>query len=137
MIHELVRIWFGWVEAWGYGGVFLLMAMESSILPVPSEIVLPPAAFWAAQGRMSLAGVLLAGTAGSYVGSIVNYYVARWLGLPVIERYGKFAGISPQKLQAAQDWVKQYGTPGIFLARLLPVVRHLISIPAGVLRMPV
>jgi membrane protein DedA with SNARE-associated domain len=86
---------------------------------------------------MSFAGVVLAGTLGSYVGSIANYYVARWIGLPLITRYGKYAGISPGKLAAAQDWVKRYGTPGIFLARLLPVVRHLISIPAGILRMPI
>src|SRR3954454_7556686 len=126
MIHELVRTWFGWVEAWGYAGVFLLMAMESSIIPVPSEIVMPPAAFWAAQGRMSFAGVVLAGTLGSYAGSIANYYVARWVGLPLLERHGKYLGISAPKLRAAHDWVKSYGMPGIFFARLLPVVRHLI-----------
>jgi membrane protein DedA with SNARE-associated domain len=136
MLHELVRTWFGWVEAWGYAGIFLLMAMESSIIPVPSEIVMPPAAFWAAQGRMTFPGVVLAGTLGSLFGSVLNYYVAGWIGLPLLERYGKFAGISPQKLAAAQDWVKKYGIPGIFLARLLPVIRHLISIPAGILRMP-
>src|SRR6185295_6511488 len=109
----------------------------SSIIPVPSEIVMPPAAFWAAQGRMSFLGVVLAGTLGSYVGSIANYYVARWVGLPLLERYGKYVGISAPKLRAAHDWVKSYGMPGIFFARLLPVVRHLISIPAGILRMPI
>jgi membrane protein DedA with SNARE-associated domain len=137
MLHELVKTWFGWVEVWGYGGVFLLMAMESSIIPVPSEIVMPPAAFWAAQGKFSFAGVILAGTAGGLTGSLINYYVARWLGGPLINRYGKFAGISGGKLKGAEDWVKRYGAPGIFLARLLPVIRHLISIPAGILKMPV
>jgi membrane protein DedA with SNARE-associated domain len=137
MLHELIKTWFGWVEAWGYFGVFLLMAMESSIIPVPSEVVMPPAAFWAAQGRMSLAGVVLAGTAGSYVGSILNYYAARALGLPFLNRYGKYLLLPPDKLAMAESWVSRFGVPGIFLARLLPVVRHLISIPAGVLRMPV
>src|SRR3954462_1512350 len=95
-LHELVKIWFGWVETWGYLGVFVLMAMESSIIPVPSEIVMPPAAFWAAQGRMSFAGVVLAGTAGSYVGSILSYGFARWVGTPVIARFGHFVGITPE-----------------------------------------
>lgn len=137
MLHELIKIWFGWVEAWGYAGVFILMAMESSIIPVPSEIVMPPAAFWAAQGKMSFSGVVLAGTAGSFVGSIINYYVARWIGQPFLMKYGKYILMPPEKLVMAERWVARFGTPGIFLARLLPVVRHLISIPAGVLKMPV
>jgi membrane protein DedA with SNARE-associated domain len=132
-----MRTWFHWVELWGYAGVFILMALESSIVPVPSEVVMPPAAFWAAQGRMSFAGVILAGTAGSYFGSIVSYWASRWLGLPVIRRYGKFFLLPPEKLALAETWVSQYGPFGIFVARLLPVVRHLVSIPAGVLRMPV
>jgi membrane protein DedA with SNARE-associated domain len=136
MLHELVRTWFGWVEAWGYFGVFLLMAMESSIIPVPSEVVMPPAAFWAAQGRMNLAAVILAGTAGSYFGSLLNYWVARWVGQPVVNRYGKYFLMSPEKLKMAEGWIARFGTPGVFLARLLPVVRHLISIPAGILKMP-
>ncbi|MCM2277894.1 MAG: DedA family protein [Oligoflexia bacterium] len=136
MLHELVRIWFGWVENWGYWGVFLLMAMESTIIPVPSEIVMPPAAFWAAQGKMSFAGVVLAGTVGSYVGSVLNYWFSMAIGLPLLRRYGKYFLVPEKKLEMAQAWVSRYGVPGIFVARLLPVVRHLISIPAGILRMP-
>ena len=136
MLHDLLRIWFHWVEAWGYAGVFILMAMESSIIPVPSELVIPPAAFWAAQGQMSFAGVILAGTAGSYFGSIVNYGLSLWLGRPVVERYGKYIFLPHEKIQLAERWLKDFGTFGVFLARLLPVVRHLISIPAGLLRMP-
>jgi membrane protein DedA with SNARE-associated domain len=137
MLHELITVWFGWVENWGYVGIFVLMAMESSIIPVPSEIVMPPAAFWAAQGKMTFSGVVIAGTAGSYVGSILNYLVARKLGQPVIVKYGKYLLMPPDKLRMAEQFVARFGTAGIFLARLLPVVRHLISIPAGVLRMPV
>ncbi len=136
MFHELLRVWFGWVEAWGYLGVFILMALESSIVPVPSEVVMPPAAFWAAQGRMSFWGVVLAGTLGSYVGSAINYWVAQWVGKPILDRYGKYVLFPPAKVQMAEAWVTQYGMMGIFTARLLPVVRHLISIPAGILRMP-
>jgi membrane protein DedA with SNARE-associated domain len=137
MLHELIRTWFGWVEAWGYLGVFVLMAMESSIIPVPSEIVVPPAAFWAAQGKMTLSGVILAGTLGGLMGSLLNYWVARWVGEPMVKRYGKYFLMPPEKLAMAEQWIARFGAPGIFLARLLPVVRHLISIPAGILRMPV
>src|ERR1700722_8782990 len=121
MIHEWVRTWFGWVEAWGYGGVFLLMAMESSIVPVPSEIVMPPAAFWAAQGRGDFWGVVLAGTAGSLFGSLASYGLARLAGTPFLTRYGRYVGVPPEKVRAFEGWVLAFGTPGIFLARLLPV----------------
>ena len=137
MLHDLLRIWFHWVEAWGYVGVFILMAMESSIIPVPSELVIPPAAFWAAQGQMSFSGVILAGTAGSYFGSILNYWLSLWLGRPIVERYGKYVFLPKEKVELAEQWLKEFGTLGVFIARLLPVVRHLISIPAGLLRMPV
>jgi membrane protein DedA with SNARE-associated domain len=136
MLHHLLLVWFGWVENWGYTGVFILMAMESSIIPVPSEIVMPPAAFWAAQGRMSFSGVILAGTAGSYFGSLLNYWISRWLGLPIVHRYGKYFLLPTNKLELAELWVQRFGNFGIFTARLLPVVRHLISIPAGLFRMP-
>jgi membrane protein DedA with SNARE-associated domain len=135
-MHALITTWFGWVQAWGYLGIFVLMAMESSIIPVPSEIVMPPAAFWAAQGQMSLAGVILAGTSGSLFGSILNYWVARLVGQPLVMRYGKYVLMPSDKLVMAERFVLRFGTPGIFIARLLPVVRHLISIPAGILKMP-
>ncbi|MBI3534125.1 MAG: DedA family protein [Deltaproteobacteria bacterium] len=136
MLHELIKIWFHWVEAWGYWGVFILMAMESSVLPVPSEVVMPPAAFWAAQGKMNFWLVVLAGTAGSYFGSLLNYLAARYFGFPLIKRFGKYLFLPPDKLELASNWVKAYGSTGIFIARFLPVVRHLISIPAGVFKMP-
>jgi membrane protein DedA with SNARE-associated domain len=136
MLHALITTWFHWLEAWGYLGVFLLMALESSIVPVPSEVVMPPAAYWAAQGRYSLAGVILAGTAGSWFGSAVSYWGARWVGLPVLQRFGKYVLVGPKQLEVGERWVNSYGVGGIFAARLLPVVRHLISIPAGILKMP-
>jgi len=137
MLHELLKTWFLWVEQWGYFGVFILMAMESSIFPVPSEIVMPPAAFWAVQGKMNFWGVVLAGTTGSYFGSIVTYYLAQFLGLPFVRSYGKYFLFSEEKIKMAETWVLTHGVIGVFVARLLPVVRHLISIPAGILRMRV
>ncbi len=135
-MHHLIEIWFQWVQDWGCWGVILLMAMESSIFPVPSEVVIPPAAFLAAQGKMSLWGVILAGTFGSWLGSAITYGVSRYAGRPFILKFGKYFFISPEKLERAEHFMARYEAGGIFFARLLPVVRHLISIPAGIVRMP-
>lgn len=134
-MHHLLEIWFGWVLHGGYLGIILLMAMESSIFPVPSEIVIPPAAFLAAQGHLSFAGVIAAGTFGSYLGAAINYWVALFLGRPFVERYGHYFFVSPEKLAGAEHWLARYEAGGVFFARLLPVIRHLISIPAGIVRM--
>lgn len=135
-LHGLVPIYLGWVENWGYPGVVILMAMESSIFPVPSEIVIPPAAILAAStGKMSLTGVILAGTFGSWLGSAITYWVALAVGRPVVEKWGKYFFIPPEKLARAERFMHRYEAGGIFFARLLPVLRHLISIPAGIIRM--
>jgi membrane protein DedA with SNARE-associated domain len=135
-VHHLLEIWFGWVLHGGYLGIIVLMAMESSIFPVPSEVVIPPAAFLAAQGHLSFAGVIVAGTVGSYLGAAITYWVSRLVGRPLILRYGRRVFITPEKLRQAEAWLARYEAGGVFFARLLPVVRHLISIPAGVVRMP-
>jgi membrane protein DedA with SNARE-associated domain len=135
MLHDLLQVWFGWVRDGGYLGIIALMAMESSILPVPSEIVIPPAAFWAAQGHMTFFGVVLAGTFGSWLGSAISYWVSRWIGRPLILRWGRYVMIKPDGVDRAEHFVQRYGVGGVFFARLLPVIRHLISIPAGITRM--
>lgn len=135
MLHQLILTWFQWVQDWGYLGVVILMAMESSIFPVPSEVVMPPAAILAAQGKLSLWGVILAGTFGSWLGSAITYAVSRWLGRPFVLKFGRYFFIKPEKLQRAEVFMARYEAGGIFFARLLPVVRHLISIPAGIVRM--
>jgi membrane protein DedA with SNARE-associated domain len=134
-MHHLLEIWFGWVLHGGYLGIIVLMAMESSIFPVPSEIVIPPAAFLAAQGHLSFAGVILAGTFGSYLGAAITYWVSLVVGRPVVQRFGKYFFIPPGKLERAEIWLQRYEAGGVFFARLLPVIRHLISIPAGIVRM--
>ena len=134
-MHHLLQIWFGWVQEWGYPGIILLMAMESSIFPVPSEIVIPPAAFLATQGRFNVWGVIVAGTFGSWLGASVTYWVSRWLGRIVIVKWGRLFMVSEAKLMRAEQWLHRYEAGGIFFARLLPVIRHLISIPAGMVRM--
>lgn len=135
-MHELLITWMGWVEAWGYWGVILLMAMESSILPVPSEVVVPPAAIMATMegSEMSFWGVVLAGTFGSYLGSVVMYVMALWMGRPLILKFGKYFFMPPHKVESAERFMQKYSTPGIFFSRFLPVIRHLISIPAGLAR---
>jgi len=119
MLHGLLQVWFGWVRDGGYLGVIALMAMESSIFPVPSEVVIPPAAFWAAQGRMSFSGVVLAGTFGSWLGSAISYWVSRWIGRVVILRLGRLVFIKPDGLDRAERFVERYEVGGVFFARLI------------------
>ncbi len=136
MMHHLILVWFGWVKSGGYLGIIALMAMESSIFPVPSEVVIPPAAYWAVQGQeMSFWGVVLAGTFGSWLGSAITYWLALWLGRVIIVTWGRFFFIIEGKLERAERFIHRYEAGGIFFARLLPVIRHLISIPAGIVRM--
>ncbi|MFL6531199.1 MAG: DedA family protein [Chthoniobacterales bacterium] len=134
-MHHLLEIWFGWVQHWGYWGIIVLMAMESSIFPVPSEVVIPPAAFLAAQGHLDFTWVVVAGTFGSYLGAAITYWVSLALGRPLIMRYGRYFLLGPEKLERAEVWLGRYQAGGVFFARLLPVIRHLISIPAGIVRM--
>ncbi|KAB2638808.1 MAG: DedA family protein [Verrucomicrobia bacterium] len=137
MMQALIETWFHWVHEWGYGGVVLLMAMESSIFPVPSELVIPPAAILAAHGSgsMTLAGVIVAGTLGSWLGAAITYWAALLVGRPVVLRFGKYCFMPAAKVLRAERFMHRYEGGGIFFARLLPVIRHLISIPAGLIGM--
>jgi membrane protein DedA with SNARE-associated domain len=137
MLQHLIEVWFHWVHDWGYVGIIILMAMESSIFPVPSEVVIPPAAILAAHhgGNMTLTGVVLAGTLGSWLGSAITYWVAMVVGRPFLAKYGSFILLPPEKVARAERFMHRYESGGIFFARLLPVIRHLISIPAGIIRM--
>jgi membrane protein DedA with SNARE-associated domain len=134
-VHHLIQLWFEWVLTGGYIGIIVLMALGSTPLPVPAEVVLPPAAFLAAQGRLSFAGVILAGTLGAYLGAAAMYWFSRWIGRPLLLRFGRYFLFAPKKLEEAENWLVRYEAAGIFFARLLPGVRHLISIPAGIVRM--
>ena len=134
-MHHLLEIWFGWVLSGGYIGIIVLMAMGSMPLPVPAEAVLPPAAFLAAQGKLNPVGVVLAGTLGAYLGAAVMYWISRWVGRPLVLRFGRFIFLTPKKLEDAEHWLNRYEAGGVFFARVLPIVRHLISIPAGIVRM--
>ncbi|HYS55610.1 MAG TPA: DedA family protein [Thermoanaerobaculia bacterium] len=134
-LHHLLAVWMQFVLDWGYLGVFVMMFFESTAVPIPAEVVIPPAAYWAAQGRFNVALIVVAATAGSWAGSASSYWVATKLGRPLVERYGRFVLLSKKKIEGADRWFDAYGAGGIFVARLLPGIRHLISIPAGLFKM--
>lgn len=135
------------LESGGYWLVALLMAIESSIVPLPSEVVVPPAAHlaWNGEGLNCFGlhlrgwpgqiGLVVAGALGSWLGATAMYWASRLAGRPLVLRYGKYVFIPPHKVEGAERWAAKFGAYGIFAARLLPVVRHLIGIPAGVVRM--
>lgn len=128
---------------WGFFLIFFFMTVESSFIPFPSEVVMIPAGFLAARGgltfgdpMMDCAVSILAGTLGSLAGAYVNYYLFSWLGTPFLEKYGKYFLLPPPKLHRAEEVFRQYGAGATFVCRLLPAIRQLISIPAGISRMP-
>lgn len=120
----------------GYPGIVVLMALESSVLPVPSELVMPPAGYWAAKGQMNFAVVLLSGVLGSVIGALANYYGARLIGRPLIQRYGKYVLLSEKNLLRSERFFAEHGEISTLIGRLFPVIRHLISVPAGLHGMP-
>jgi len=120
----------------GYPGIIALMAMESSILPVPSELVMPPAGYWAAKGQLSFPIALVCGVVGSIIGALANYYGAQLIDRPLIQRYGKYVLLSEKNLLRSEKFFAEHGEISTLIGRLFPVIRHLISIPAGLHRMP-
>jgi membrane protein DedA with SNARE-associated domain len=136
MLKNLLDWYMQSLETGGYPLIALLMAVESSIVPLPSELVIPPAALLAHQkGTFSMLGIVIAGALGSWVGATAMYWAARWAGRPLVLKYGRYVLIPPAKVQAAEVWAARFGAVGVFVARLLPVVRHLIGIPAGIVQM--
>ena len=139
-MHELIQRLVDWytqsLQTGGYPLVVLLMAIESSIVPLPSEFIIPPAAYLAYthKGDMSLVGVVVAGAFGSWLGATVMYWASRLAGRPLVIRYGRFVFIPPQKVEQAERWSTRFGSFGVFGSRMLPVIRHLIGIPSGIVR---
>ena len=128
---------------WGLVFIFVFMAVESSFIPFPSEVVMIPAGFFAARGELGLGSPAAAWTAavivgilGSLAGAYLNYYLALWVGKPFLEKYGKYFFIKPEPLNRACEVFNRYGAATTFVCRLVPVIRQLISIPAGIARMP-
>ena len=139
MIEKIITILAGFIigtiSRLGYGGVVLLMAIESACIPLPSEIIMPFSGYLVSTGEMNLWLVGLAGAGGCVLGSIVAYYAGAWGGRPFIEKYGKYILISHHDLDLADRWFQRHGDITIFVGRLLPVIRTFIAFPAGVARM--
>jgi membrane protein DedA with SNARE-associated domain len=140
MISRIIEALLGFttavIGAMGYGGVVLLMAIESACIPLPSEIIMPLAGYLVYQGQFTLHGAALAGAIGCVVGSIPAYYLGMYGGRPLIERYGRYVLISHRDLDLADRLFQRWGQWVVFAARLLPVIRTFIAFPAGVSRMP-
>lgn len=140
MLHSLVNFLLDFTSSFGYFGVFLLMTVESSFVPFPSEVVIPPAAYLASKGEMNLILVVLFGILGSLVGAIINYAIARSLGRLLVyelvdHKFAKYFLLSRSKVEKAEKYFLDYGGLSTFLGRLLPGIRQLISLPAGFVRM--
>jgi len=119
----------------GYSGIVVLMAMESSVFPVPAELVMPPAGYWVAKGEMDAVAAVASGVLGSVLGSLATYFGALWLGRGLVRRFGRYFLISEKSLDRTERFFASHGEISVLVGRLLPVVRHLISIPAGLARM--
>jgi membrane protein DedA with SNARE-associated domain len=135
MLHELINWLLATVHNWGYAGIFILMALESTVLPIPSELVVIPAGYLAFQGKMNLALVILSATFGSLAGASLNYVFALWVGRPFLERWGKYFFVRPPLLHKTDAFFAKHGKISTFTGRLIPGIRHLISLPAGLTRM--
>ena len=135
MLETIVHWLTETIFALGYPGIVVLMAIESSFFPFPSEVVLPPAGYLAAQGRMNVYLAIGSGLLGSLVGALVNYYVAVFVGRPFLHRYHKFFLMRESSLERAEEFFRRHGEISTFVGRLIPVIRQLISLPAGVSRM--
>ena len=140
MIEKLIGVLAGFIigtiSALGYGGIVLLMAIESACIPLPSEIIMPFSGYLVFTGQMQLWAVALAGASGCVLGSLLAYWLGAVGGRPLVEKYGRYVLISHHDLDLADRWFQRHGDITIFIGRLLPVVRTFIAFPAGVARMP-
>lgn len=139
MVEKIIALLAGFIigtiSLLGYGGIVLLMAIESACIPLPSEIIMPFSGYLVSTGEMNLWLVALAGAVGCVLGSLVAYFAGAWGGRPLVEKYGKYILISYHDLDLADRWFQRYGDITIFIGRLLPVIRTFIAFPAGVARM--
>lgn len=139
MLEKLIGLLATWIisviSTLGYGGIVLLMAIESACIPLPSEVIMPFSGYLVFKGEMTLWGVALAGAMGCVLGSIPAYYLGMYGGRPLVEKYGKWVLISHHDLALADRWFDRHGEITIFIGRLLPAVRTFIAFPAGIARM--
>ncbi len=135
MIHEIANTIVSYIGDWGYWGIFLLMFLESTFFPFPSEIIMIPAGYLAFKGEMNLYIIILVGILGSVGGALLNYYLAKLFGREFILRYGKYFFIKEETLDKLESFFTKHGEISTFTGRLIPGIRQLISLPAGLARM--
>lgn len=131
MIESVLNWLVEQVHTWGLLGIFVMMFLESTFCPFPSEVAMIPAGFLAFQGRMSFTAAVIAGLLGSLLGALVNYYLARRIGIPVLRRYGRYIFFDENKLERCNTVFRKHGEIATFICRLIPLVRQYISLPAG------
>ncbi|AEA33466.1 DedA family protein [Hippea maritima] len=135
MLGKIVEFIVSAIGYGGYGGIFILMFLESSFFPFPSEVVVPPAAYLAAKGQMDLWIVIVSSILGSLAGALFNYFISIKLGHPFLAKYGKYVGLGEKTLKKVDDYFNKHGEISTFIGRLLPGIRQYISLPAGIARM--
>lgn len=132
---QLASLITGWISQSGYWGLFLLMVGESFLMPIPSEIVLPFAGFMVFSGEISFLAAVFLGVLGQIFGSVLSYYLGYYGGRRVVLRYGQYFLLNKKHFEHVENWFNKYGLATVFVCRLLPVVRTLISFPAGITKM--
>jgi membrane protein DedA with SNARE-associated domain len=137
LLEYLARFIIAVISTSGYLGIVLLMAIESACIPLPSEVIMPFSGYLVSVGRFDLKWVAIAGALGCNAGSLVAYYVGSWGGRPLVEKYGRYALITRHDIEMADRFFARYGEWAVFIARLLPVIRTFIALPAGIARMNV
>ena len=137
MIHEIAQTIVGYIGDMGYWGIFLLMFLESTFFPFPSEIIMIPAGYLAYQGEMNVYAVVIVGIMGSLLGALFNYYLALYFGRAFLLKYGKYVFIKEETLDKLEAFFSKHGELSTFNGRLIPGIRQLISLPAGLAKMNV
>lgn len=135
LLEQVIESTINFIANLGYWGIGIGMAIESANIPLPSEVILPFGGYLVSQSRLNFWGAVMAGTVGGTIGSIVSYALGSWGGLPLLIRYGRYIAITESRLAQATRWFERYGERTVFFARLLPVIRTFISLPAGIARM--
>ncbi len=135
MFKSIVAFILSAISGMGYSGIVILMALESSFFPFPSEVVIPPAGYLASQGKMSMIVIIIAGILGSVIGALANYYIAVYFGRTLLIKYGKYFFLTEEKLEKVETFFNNHGEITTFVGRLIPVIRQYISFPAGLARM--
>lgn len=135
-LEGIIQFFLWFVEEAGYVGIFLMTLIESTFVPIPSEVTMIPAGYLVQQGKLNGFGVLLASVAGSVGGAYVNYWIAKHYGRLLFTKYGKLFMLTPQKLEKIEKYFVDHGAISVFTGRLLPGIKHYISFPAGLAQMP-